>query len=127
MRLALFCGLVVMAQAAGAAAPAPVVVACTFPLEAASGGPATPTVRTFRISAGSFQEWDADLKAFGGNLCQAYACVRAAGRMEGTIGSASVTYTVGIVSGGGAYWRAAGATRLASDHGACRILPAPPR
>lgn len=123
MRAALFCGLAMLAQTAAAHAQAPVVLACTLP---AAGGAAAPAERLFRVAPGSFQEWDAAQQKFGPNLCAAYACAKTAERSEGTIGSASVTYTVGVLhSTGEAYWRAAGATGLATDHGACRIASVP--
>jgi hypothetical protein len=122
MRAVLLCGLM-MAQAAAASAQSPVVIGCKLP----SVGAQTPVERFFRVAPGSFQEWDAARKAFGQNLCSAYACAKSPDRSEGTIGSASVTYTVGVTHDTGeAYWRATGASGLAADHGPCRIA-APPK
>ena len=112
-----------MAQAAAANAQSPVVIGCKLPAADASD----TAERFFRIAPGSFQEWDATRRDFGQNLCSAYACAKAPDRSEGTIGSASVTYTVGVAHATGeAYWRATGATGLAADHGPCRIA-APPK
>jgi len=121
MNAALLSGLVVLAQAAGAGSP--VFLACNFPGPA---GAATPAERTFRVAPGSFQEWDAAKQAFGQNLCLAFACAKTADRTEGNISSASVSYTVGVVNGTGeGYWRAAGASGLAANHGSCRVIAAP--
>jgi len=112
-----------MAQAVAANAQSPVVIGCKLP----SAGVPETAERFFRIAPGSFQEWDATGRVFGQNLCSAYACAKAPDRSEGTIGSASVTYTVGVVHGTGeAYWRVTGASGLATDHGPCRIA-APPK
>jgi len=123
MGAALLGGLILtMALAEGASAPSPVVLGCKLP---AAGAPA-PAERFFRVAPGSFQEWDAARKVFGPNLCSAYACAKAPDRSEGSIGSASVTYTVGVVHGTGeAYWRATGASGLAADHGPCRVAAEP--
>ena len=127
MRAAFLCGLAVLAQAAGARAQSPVFLACNIPARAAPGGPpAAPVERTFRVAPGSFQEWDAARHQFGRNLCLAFACVKTADRSEGSVGSASVTYTVGIVAATGeAYWRALGASDLGATQGPCRVVPAP--
>jgi hypothetical protein len=124
-RAALICGLVMLAQTTAAHAQAPVVLACKLPAAGAMAATA-PAERFFRVAPGSFQEWDAARRKFGQNLCVAYACSKAADRTEGSISSASVTYTVGVIHATGeAYWRAAGASGLAADHGSCRIA-APP-
>lgn len=118
MHAALLSGLVVMAQAAGP--PSPVFLACSMP---ANGVTAE---RIFRVAPGSFQEWDAAKQDFGKNFCEAFACSKTPERMEGSISSASVSYTVGIVNDTGeGYWRAAGASGLSANKGACRVVPAP--
>ena len=121
----LISGLVVFAQAP--VAPSPVVVACRFPGQSIAGAPASaPTERVFRLAPGSFQEWDAATKKFGQNICLSYACAKTPDRTEGSISSASVSYTVGITNGtGDAYWRAQGASGLAANHGACRVVAQP--
>jgi hypothetical protein len=120
---ALVFGLAMLAQSTGAQAQAPIILACKLPVAGAAGA---PPERLFRVAPGSFQEWDADQRKFGANLCAAYSCAKTADRSEGTIGSASVTYTVGVVHATGeGYWRAAGATGLATNQGACRIASAP--
>ena len=125
MRAALFCGLAILAQSAGAHAQSPVVLACKLPV-AGAGAAAAPSERLFRVAPGTFQEWDAGQRKFGTNLCAAYTCAKTAERSEGSIGSASVTYTVGVVHATGeAYWRATGASGLATDHGPCRVVAAP--
>ena len=126
MRAALFCGLAMLAQSAVARAQSPVVLACTLPAASTAASAAAPAERLFRVAPGSFQEWDPAQRRFGANLCAAYACAKTADRSEGSIGSASVTYTVGVVHATGeAYWRATGASGLAADHGPCRIATAP--
>jgi hypothetical protein len=46
--------------------------------------------------------------------------------MEGAIGSASVSYTIGIESGTKeGYWRAVGASGMAQNKGVCRVVPEP--
>jgi hypothetical protein len=124
MHVALLSGLALMAQAAS---PAPVVLSCSIPARLVAGSaPVAPTERIFRVGVGSFQEWDAAQRKFGGNLCGAFACRKSADRMEGNIGSASVTYTVGIVTGTSeGYWRAVGASGLAANKGPCRVITAP--
>ena len=125
MRAALFCGLAMLAQSAAAHAQSPVVLACKLPAANVAGTPASAE-RIFRVAPGSFQEWDAAQRKFGANLCAAYTCAKTAERSEGSIGSASVTYTVGVVHATGeGYWRATGASGLATDHGSCRIAAAP--
>jgi hypothetical protein len=116
-----------LALSAQARAQSPVVLACQLPAARAAGTPAAaPTERFFRVAPGTFQEWDAAQGRFGTNLCAAYTCAKMADRSEGTIGSASVTYTVGIVHATGeGYWRATGASDLATDHGSCRVATAP--
>jgi hypothetical protein len=124
MHVALLSGLALMAQAA---MPAPVVLSCSMPARLVAGAAsAPPSERIFRVGAGSFQEWDAAQRKFGGNLCGAFTCRKTADRLEGNIGSASVTYTVGIVTGTSeGYWRAVGASGLAATKGACRVITAP--
>ena len=127
MRVALFCGLAVLAPSAAAHAQSPVVLACQLPAASAAGAAAAaPAERLFRVAPGSFQEWDAAQRKFGTNLCAAYACAKTPDRTEGSIGSASVSYTVGILHATGeGYWRATGASGLATDHGPCRVAAAP--
>jgi hypothetical protein len=119
----LLSGLALLFQSAGAAPGAPVVLSCSFPVAGASA--AAPAARIFRVGPGSLQEWDAGLRQFGRNLCLPFACVRAAGRTEGSISSASVSYTVGVSDSGEAYWRAQGATGFAAKQGVCRVINPP--
>ena len=108
-----------------AAAQAPVVIACNLPTRPITGAAVTPgNERVFRLSPGSLQAWDPTHKAFGSNLCSAYSCVRATGRTEGTISSASVSYTIGVANGQG-YWRVLGASGGGPRSGACRIVSEP--
>jgi len=119
-------GLALVAAAGNAGAQSIAVMTCTLPRYASSASPSgTATLiredRVFRISRGSFQEWIPAERKFGPNLCVAFACVANGDRSEGTISSASVTYTVGINHDkGGGYWRAVGASGLAETEGACR-------
>ena len=126
MNVALISGLVVLAQSAELGPP--VILACNLPTPAVAGAPPAPSAeRIFRVAPGSFQEWDAGKQAFGANFCAAFACAKTPGRMEGNISSASVSYTVGVVSGtGGGYWRAAGASGLSANQGVCRVIATPP-
>jgi hypothetical protein len=122
-RTAVFCGLAILAAATAARAQSPLVLACKLP---AAKAPAPPAERIFRVAPGSFQEWDPVQRRFGPNLCAAYACSKSAERLEGVIGSASVSYTVGVVpSTREAYWRVNGASGLAADHGPCRVTAEP--
>jgi hypothetical protein len=124
MYASLLSGLAVLAQAA---APPPVTLSCSLPARAMAGGPAAPPVeRIFRVGQGSFQEWDVAAGKFGGNLCGTFTCRKTPDRVEGTIGSASVTYTIGMVTGTtSGYWRALGASGFAAKEGVCRIITAP--
>lgn len=121
MNAVLLSGVALLAQAAGAGSP--VVLACNLPTPAAAGASAD---RIFRVAPGQFQEWDAARKTFGANHCLAFACAKTPDRTEGSISSASVSYTVGVVTGTGeGYWRATGASGLAANKGSCRIVADP--
>ena len=126
MHAALLSGLMILAQAA---AGAPVVLACDIPSPPGRAiATAAPHERIFRVGPGSIQEWNDSSREFGPNLCAAFGCVKTADRSEGTISSASVAFTVGVVnSTGQGYWRAAGASGLAVTRGACRVITPPAR
>lgn len=118
---------VMAAQPAAAAAPSPVILACNLPARTAPGvAPSTRADRIFRVGPGSLQEWDAARRQFGSNLCGAFACVRTANRSEGTISSASVSYTIGVAQGVG-YWRVVGASTGGARSGSCRTVTEPKR
>ena len=126
MHLVFLSALAMMAvqPVAAAAVPAPVVLACNLPTRPVAGAAATGSAeRVFRIGPGSFQEWNAIRKEFGGNLCAAYSCVRTADRTEGKLSSASVVYTVGVADGRG-YWSVIGASGSGPRSGSCRIVTA---
>lgn len=77
--------------------------------------------RIFRLAPDNFQEWKADEKRFGANLCRNFKCVRSAEKLEGTVQSSSVSYTIGIDRNTRAgYWRSQGATGFSESSGACR-------
>lgn len=124
----LLSGLALLAAAPAAQPPAgPVVLACRIPVRAASGsGAVTSADRIFRVGPGAFQEWDANQRKFGRNLCDAFPCSKTPDRMEGNVSSASASYTVGIMSNTGeGYWRAVGATGFAAKQGVCRVITEP--
>jgi hypothetical protein len=129
MHIALLNALLVMAaQVAQTGAQPAVVLACNIPANPAKAAAAAapPAERVFRIAPGSLQEWGAAQQRFGQNLCLAYACARSPTRVEGSISTATVSYTVGIdYSTHSGYWRAAGASGLKTTEGSCRIVPAP--
>ncbi len=80
-------------------------------------------VRVFRLAPRTFQEWNPDLRRFGNNLCQAYACSAENGRLRGAISSASLTVTVEVDPATGAGgWRTTGASGRARTSGSCQVL-----
>lgn len=82
--------------------------------------------RTFRLSASSFQEWSAEEKRFGINMCTVYSCEANADKTEGKVGSASVVYTIGVDrKTGRGYWSSVGASGNAQTKGDCRIASDP--
>jgi hypothetical protein len=119
-------GLALVAQAGAAAAQGPTILSCTIVRPAATGGSASGVreERVFRIGPGSLQEWEQDVRHFGPNLCEVFACAANRDRSEGTITSASVAYTIGVDHKTGVgYWRSvvpvSGAIG-AETKGACR-------
>ena len=128
IRTVLLSVLAVLATAQGATAAAtqgPAVIACNLPARSLAALPApTGDERIFKVGPGSLQAWDPARKAFGGNLCAAYSCVKAPDRSEGTISSASVSYTIGVTGGQG-YWRVLGASGGGPRAGSCRIVSEP--
>lgn len=110
-----------------------------FPLMAAAAQPAwvatcdvsapgqaqnPSAVRTFRVGAGLFQEWQADRKAFGPNLCLSFACRGDRGKLEGRIESASVIFTLQLdPTAKTAAWRTVGASGMSRTSGACTVRP----
>lgn len=126
MNVALLSGLALMAQAAVAGDRPPTTLACDLPSPSVSGAVAKPTRRIFQVAPGLLREWNVGKQAFGVNLCTVFACLKAPDRSEGSITSASASYTVGIDHGTGqAYWRATGASGLTIPKGPCRVVPAP--
>lgn len=112
------------AGAAAMAAPAPAegpwILTCDMP-SATSSASAT---RVFRIAPKVFQEWRPADKTFGNNLCASFPCSADRNRLEGTISSSSVVFTVQVDRRtGGATWRTQGASNLAKSTGACTIHP----
>lgn len=127
-----FAGLVVGLTAGVAAVAAPVagngpwILTCDMP--SATSASAT---RVFRIAPKVFQEWRPADKTFGNNLCASFPCAADRNRLEGTISSSSVVFTVKVDrQTGGATWRSQGASNLAKSTGACTVRPegsSPPR
>lgn len=86
-------------------------------------GPAeAPQVRTFRLAPKVFQEWNADQKAFGPNLCLSFACRRDPARVEGRIESRTLIFTLALdPKTGAATWKTVGATGLQRTSGPCDV------
>lgn len=88
------------------------------------GGPAA--TRTFRIAPKVFQERKAGAKAFGPNLCLSFPCSVDRAKLEGTISSASVIFTVTAdPAAGSASWRSKGAANAGRSSGACKLSQEP--
>lgn len=128
--LALIAGTAAHAQGvsnAPARAKPTVTLTCSF-LQAPSAAGAGPRTkqRVFRIGEGAFHEWDPLTKRFGPNLCSAFTCKGDRNRLEGSITSASASYTVGLDRATRqADWRAVGATGLAQSSGHCAVTRDP--
>ena len=123
-------GLALAAGAGDVQAQAPVVLVCsmTLPAPPAPGSARSETreERVFRIGRGSFEEWQADERKYGPNLCEVFSCSANADRTEGVIAAASVSYTIGVDHATGAgYWRSIGASGRAETQGSCRQAPDP--
>ena len=108
------------ALAAAPSANGPWILTCDMP----SSAGATSATRVFRIAPQVFQEWRPADKAFGNNLCASFPCAADRNRLEGTISSPSVIFTVQVDrQTGGATWRTQGASNLAKSTGSCTIHP----
>jgi len=117
----ILCGLAGLARSATAEAPRAIEGAFILNCQMPSAGSA-PSERVFRIAPRVFQEWRPADKAFGNNLCASFPCSANRDRLEGTISSASVVFTVQVDRRtGGATWRTQGASNLATSTGACTI------
>jgi hypothetical protein len=128
MIAALLSGLALLAQTTSAVQPGTKIVSCDLPapVTGAAARP-TPAPRVFEIGAGMLREWNTVAQQFGPNLCATYSCSKTKGRIEGSISSSSVKYSVGIETAtGDPYWRATGASGLAKPYGACKTLKALP-
>jgi hypothetical protein len=80
--------------------------------------------RVFRLGPGRLQEWKADQKAFGPNLCQLFRCRADRGRLEGAIESSSVIFTITYdPQSKQASWRTTGVSGGARTSGACAARP----
>jgi hypothetical protein len=118
----------VLALAPAAAPPTgPWILTCDMAAPS-DGQAASPSQRVFRIAPRVFQEWSPDSKRFGPNLCAAYSCARAPGRLEGTISSSTLNLTISLdlATRRGA-WRTEGASGLSRTSGACAAKPEQPR
>lgn len=86
-----------------------------------------PATRVFRVAPGSLQEWQAEHKAFGPNLCLSFSCTGERGKLEGRIESASLIFTLALdPAAKTAAWRTVGASGLARTSGTCEVKPEPP-
>lgn len=92
--------------------------------KAPTGPGAAAQTRTFRLGPGRLQEWKADQKVFGPNLCQVFRCRADRGRLEGAIESASVIFTITYdPQTKRASWRTTGVSGGARTSGACAARP----
>ena len=126
---ALPCLLLVLG-AATARTQAPHVLSCEIPapITATAASDAKPAPRIFRLSKGRFEAWNPQEQAFSENLCEVFTCTARADRLEGSLSSASVVYTVGVDAGTGrAYWRVLGASNLPRAEGSCEAVADPTR
>jgi len=99
---------------AAQAAPGPWIVTCDV---------GQPEPRVFRIAPRLFQEWRPERKQFGSNLCQSFACHGDRHRMEGSISSATLVFTVSLdVDRGQGSWRAIGSSGLSRRDGPCTVV-----
>jgi hypothetical protein len=83
---------------------------------------ATPAsaVRVFRLGPSLLQEWKPDTKAFGPNLCLSFQCKADSARLEGSIESPTVIFTITLDRAANeASWRTVGATGEARTSGVC--------
>jgi hypothetical protein len=121
-------GVVMAAQALGAGQPPMVVLECQLPKPMIGGplGAGEAGTRIFRIGQGHLEEWSPLQRRFGGNLCDATSCTVSPDRSEGSIGTASAIFTVGLDRRTGrGYWRAIGATGFKVNEGVCRQIKDP--
>lgn len=123
-------GLALAAGAGEARSQAPLVMTCAMTRPStAPPGAAKPIIReerTFRIGPDRLEEWRPEDRRYGPNLCAAFGCAGNADRTEGTIGSASVTYTIGVDHrSGSGYWRSVGASGRSETQGVCRQVADP--
>ena len=127
----LFIGGCAALPASAAWSQSPRFLSCDIPAPMGIEGSATAAPsgpRIFRIAPGSFSEWDQDERAFGPSLCEAFTCKADAQRLEGTITSASIIYTIGVDhTTGVGYWRAKGASNLPRNEGTCSLIADPTR
>lgn len=129
MKTSLFAaiGLCIALQANAAWSQPARVLSCDIPAQLGSIGPATTgqaQPRIFRLSPNRFEEWSAADREFGPNLCETFPCKSDAQRLEGTITTASVAYSIGVDQEG-AHWRAKGASNLPRNQGPCKVVPDP--
>ncbi|MES3026691.1 MAG: hypothetical protein V4820_02415 [Pseudomonadota bacterium] len=128
----LFIGGFAALQASAAWSQSPRFLSCDIPSPIGIEGSASDArigPRIFRITPGSFSEWNSRDHEFGPSLCEAFTCIADAKRVEGTISSASMTYKIGVDRAtGGGYWRAKGASNLPRIEGSCSLVadPSPP-
>ena len=111
-----------------APAPAAWILTCDVGRQAAAGAPTA--VRVFRVAPSLIQEWKADRKAFGPNLCLSFRCTSDRGRLEGSIESRTLVFTLTFdPQARSASWRTVGASGNARTSGPCaaRAEAAAPR
>lgn len=119
----LLAALLLAAASTPAASAGSWVLKCD--ISAVPGGGASPAAtRTFRLAPGVFQEWRASDQRFGPNLCASFSCRRTAGRLEGSISSASVILTIALEPAQRrATWRTMGASGMKRTSGLCAVEP----
>lgn len=127
--ISLFIGGFAALQASSAWSQSPRFLSCDIPSPIGiegSAGAAPIGPRFFRIAPGSFSEWNSRYHEFGPSLCEAFTCIADAQRLEGTITSASMVYSIGVDrTTGRGYWRAKGASNLPRTEGTCSLIADP--
>jgi hypothetical protein len=85
---------------------------------------AAAAVRVFRVGPSLLQEWTPEHREFGPNLCLSFQCKGDHGRLEGSIVSASLIFTLSFdPQARRADWRTVGASGLKRTSGACTAEP----
>src|SRR5688572_9777316 len=81
---------------------------------------AAPEVRVFRLAPSLLQEWKAENREFGPNLCLAFKCRGDRDRLEGSIETATLIFTLTFdPQARRADWRTVGASGQRRTSGIC--------